>query len=141
MIAVDTNVLVYAHVEEAPLHEKAKRRIEELAEGSDRWGIPVFCLGEFLRLVTHPRLFRNPYTPADACAALSRVLKSPSLLVLSPGERFPDLLLETVTESGAKGNLVFDAVVVALCREVGATDLLTEDRDFERFKTVRVQRL
>jgi toxin-antitoxin system PIN domain toxin len=137
VIAVDTNILVYAHLEEVPLHRKAKQKLLDLAKGRDRWAIPVFCLGEFLRVVTHPRLFRNPYPPPEACEALSRILASPSLVVLYPGERFIALLLETVETFDIKGNLIFDAMVVALCRESGAGVLLTEDRDFDRFTEIK----
>lgn len=37
--------------------------------------------------------------------------------------------------------LQFDAQVVALCREAGVTALLTEDRDFDRFRGFRTLRL
>ena len=55
MIAVDTNVLIHAHREESPKHRAALGRLEALAGSGEAWGIPVFCLGEFLRLVTHER--------------------------------------------------------------------------------------
>jgi predicted nucleic acid-binding protein len=106
---VDTNILVYAHRAELPKHAAAKRRLLELAEGAAAWAIPVFCVGEFLRVITHPRLFDPPHTAAEACAAVA------------------------VLDAGAVGNLVFDAQVVALCRESGVASLLTEDRDFDRF--------
>lgn len=141
MIAVDTNILVYAHREELPQHRKAQTRLVELAEGAARWGIPVFCLGEFLRVVTHPRVFSPPFSIHDACEALGRVLESPSLTVLTPGERFWPLLVQAASEAEATGNLAFDAQVVALCREAGVTALLTEDRDFDRFRGFRTLRL
>jgi toxin-antitoxin system PIN domain toxin len=134
LIAVDTNVLVYAHREEVPQHRKARRRLIELAEGHARWAIPVFCLGEFLRVISHPRLFDPPFSVAEAVDALARVLGSPSLVVLVPGDDFAALLLEAVTEADAIGNLVFDAQIVALCREAGVASLLTHDRDFDRFR-------
>lgn len=133
MIAVDTNVLVYAHREELPQHRPARRRLVELAESPARWAIPVFCLGEFLRVVTHPRLFHPPFEIGEACEALDRVLGSPSLVVLTPGDRFWPLLSRAANEARATGNLVFDAQIVALCREGGVSALLTEDRDFDRF--------
>jgi len=133
VIAVDTNVLVYAHREEMPQHRRARARLIELAEGPARWAIPVFCLGEFLRVVTHPRLFDPPFEVTEACAALERVLTSPSLAVLTPGDRFWPLLSRATSDSHAVGNLVFDAQIVALCREAGVSALLTEDRDFHRF--------
>jgi len=141
VIAVDTNVLVYAHREELPQHERAKRRLTLLAEGAARWSIPVFCLGEFLRVITHPRVFDPPFSPAEACDALGRIVESPSLVVLMPGDRFGTLLDQAVREADAVGNLVFDAQIAALCREAGVSALLTEDRDFERFQGFRTERL
>lgn len=141
MVAVDTNILVYAHREELPQHAAARARLTELAEGHTPWAIPVFCLGEFIRVVTHPRLFDPPHTIAEACDALDRVLASPTVRVLNPGERFWALLAEAVRDGAAAGNLVFDAQVAALCRESGASALLTEDRDFDRFRGLRTERL
>ena len=141
MIAVDTNVLVYAHREELPQHARARARLIELAEDQGRWAIPVFCLGEFLRVVTHPRLLDPPFEIDEACEAVGRLLASPSLVILAPSDRFWPLLAQAVKDAGAIGNLVFDAQIVALCREAGVSQLLTEDRDFDRFSGFRTLRL
>ncbi|MYF07028.1 MAG: type II toxin-antitoxin system VapC family toxin [Rhodospirillaceae bacterium] len=76
MIAVDTNVLIHAHRKESPKHRAALERLEALAGSGEAWGIPVFCLGEFLRLVTHRRLFDPPHSAAEACEALARLLSA-----------------------------------------------------------------
>lgn len=141
MIAVDTNVLVYAHREELPQHRRARARLIELAEGPARWAIPVFCLGEFLRVMTHPRLLDPPFEMGEACEALGRVLSSPSLVVLTPGDRFWPLLSRAADDGHTIGNLAFDAQIVALCREAGVRALLTEDRDFDRFAGFSTLRL
>lgn len=141
MIAVDTNVLVHAHRENSPKHRVAHSRVVALAEAPSHWGIPVFCIGEFIRIITHPRVFDTPYTAGEACDALASLLASPSVIVLSPGPEYPVLLSEAIRESNAIGNLVFDAQIVALCREWGISRLLTEDRDFDRFKNLRIERL
>ncbi len=138
MIAVDTNVLVHAHRKESPKHEAARRRVVELA--GRNLGIPVFCIGEFLRVVTHPRI-ANSHTADEACEAMERLLASPNVEVLLPGRRFPELLADAVREADAIGNLVFDAQIVALCREAGVRALLTEDRDFTRFPGFATERL
>ena len=106
-----------------------------------RWGIPVFCIGEFVRVITPPRLFDPPYSADEACEALSRLLASPSVTVLCPGSDYPALLMEAVREANAIGNLVFDAQIVALCRESGISRLVTEDRDFDRFKGLDAERI
>jgi uncharacterized protein len=141
VIAVDTNILVHAHREESQLHGRALARLTELAEGQALWGIPVFCLGEFLRIVTHARVFDPPSTVVEACEFLETLAESPSLRLLSPGARFLALLADAAREANAAGNLAFDAVIAAVCRESGAHELLTQDRDFARFTGVTAARL
>ena len=72
---------------------------------------------------------------------MARVLASPSAVVLWPGPEYPVLFSEAIRETNAIGNLVFDAQIVALCREWGISRLLTEDREFQRFKNLKVERL
>lgn len=137
MIAVDTNVLIYAHREELPQHQQALAWLLALAEGSGPWGLPVFCIGEFVRVITHPRVFDPPSSLDQAAAALESLLASPSLQVLVPGADYPRHFLDCVREADARGNLAFDAQIVAVCRENGCDRLLTLDRDFARFKKFR----
>lgn len=141
MIAVDTNILVYAHREELPLHARARRRLTELAEGDVPWALPVFCMGEFLRVVTHARLFNPPTALERAVEALESLCASPAATLLLPGERYWPLLAAMAPAAGARGNLIYDAQIAALCREHGVDVILSDDRDFARFKGVRVQTL
>ncbi len=141
MIAVDTNVLVYAHGEQFAKHAAAKQRLTALAEGRQKWGIPAICVREFLRIVTHPRVLSSPFSMPEAITALTAVLASPSVEMLLPGEQHWLYLAEAAEESDARGNLVFDAAIVAICRENGATELITEDRDFARFARFKTSRL
>ena len=137
MIAVDTNILVYAHREGLDLHGAALERLSTIAEGLEPWGLPVFCTGEFVRVVTHPKIFTPPSTLDQALSALNAVLRSPSLRLLSPGERYLDLFEDCVREADARGNLAFDAQIAAVCLEHGAKHLLTVDRDFSRFSGIQ----
>jgi hypothetical protein len=116
-----------------PQHRQALTWVTRLAESPTPWALPVFCLGEFVRVVTHPRVFAPPSTLNEALAALDSILSSPSVRLLLPGERYPAFLEGCLREGDARGNLVFDAQIAALCREHGVERLLTEDRDFARF--------
>ena len=133
MIAVDTNILVYAHREDSPFHNTALRRVAELAEGSAMWAIPWPCIHEFLAIVTHPRIYAPP-TPLDR--ALDQVdawLESPTLAVLAEsGGHWLSLRGRVV------GPQVHDARVAALCRQHGVRELWSADRDFSRFAGLRV---
>lgn len=135
MIAVDTNVLVHAHRGEMPLHTVALERLRSLAEGGTPWALPAFCIGEFVRVVTHPRVFTPPTELATALTFLERLLDSPSVRLLLPGPTFPTIFAEACRAGSVAGNLAFDAQLVAVCREHGVTEILTEDRDFARFET------
>ena len=139
MIAVDTNILIYAHRAEFPEHAAARKLLAGLAGGSDLWALPVFCLGEFLRVVTHPAILKPPSDLPVAKRSLEALLDSPSVRVLSPGDRFPQLLLQT--DAKATGNLVFDAQIAAVCRENGVETIWSNDRDLLRFPGLKPRSL
>ena len=141
MIAVDTNVLIYAHRKDSEFHKSAGEVLTLLAEGSSPWAVPVFCLGEYLRVITHPRVFNNPHTPREAAKGLSHLLASPSVQVLNPGAEFPTLLQKTIDTHRLRGNLVFDAQIVAVCVEHGVGKIVSEDKDFLRFSELTVETL
>ena len=138
MIAVDTNILVYAHRGETELHAAATAEIVALAEGIAPWGLPIFCITEFMRVVTHRRVFNPPSTVSQAIDFLEDILASPVCRVVRPGPQFLGILAETVRRADARGNLMFDAQIAALCREHGIAAILTNDRDFERFEHVQI---
>lgn len=140
MIAVDTNILVYAHREEAPQHTSALAALTELADGQAAWALPVFVVAEFLRVVTHPNM-TPPTAASEAIAKLDLLLDSPSLRLLFPGNRYWEILKRAALDAAVRGNLFVDAQIVAVCLEHGATTILTEDRDFRRFEGITVRRL
>jgi uncharacterized protein len=82
VIAVDTNILVYAHREDSPFHDLAFQ-CAELAEGLANWAIPWPCLHEFLAIATHPRIYAPPTPIAQALDQVEAWLASPPLVLLS----------------------------------------------------------
>ncbi|MEY4582841.1 MAG: hypothetical protein RL701_7544 [Pseudomonadota bacterium] len=132
MIAVDTNILVYAHREEFPEHAAAKARVEALCEAAAPWGVPVFCLGEFVRVVTHRKILTPPSSLEEAAGFVDALALSDSFRLLVPDEAYWAELRAAITHARAAGNLVFDAQIAAICVRQGA-QLLTHDRDFARF--------
>lgn len=139
MRAVDTNILVYAEVRTTAHHERASELLRELAEGPAPWAIPWPCVYEFIRVVTHPRVFHPPVPIDRALADLDRILDAPTVQLLRETPRHRALLRETLVASGVSGNLVHDAHIAALCLEHGVSELLTADRDFARFAKLRVR--
>jgi toxin-antitoxin system PIN domain toxin len=138
MIAVDTNILVYAHREDSPWHEPACRSVTALAEGREPWAIPWPCLHEFLAVVTHPRIFDPPTPLHVAIGQVGAWLESPTLVVLSEGEGYWDDLRAVLEAGKVAGPLVHDARIAAICRHHAVRELWSADRDFSRFPAVRV---
>src|SRR5262245_18975397 len=139
MIAIDTNILVYAHREDAEWHERANAALAQLAESPGEWAIPWPCLHEFLGIVTHPRIFRTP-TPIDlAIGQVDAWLESPSLVVLSESDEYADSLREVVLSARVAGSRVHDARVAALCVSHGIREIWTADRDFSMFPSVKAR--
>jgi len=137
VIAVDTNVLVYALQPGVPQHVEALRRVEALATGRSPWAVPYPCVAQFLRVVTH-RAFRPVIPVAAVWYNLDALLASPSVQLLTPTRRHLPLLREVIDESGAVGDMVYDAQIVTLCLEYGVREILTADKDFRRFTGLKV---
>lgn len=139
MIAVDTNILVYAHREDSEWHERAAVAVGGLAEGAGTWALAWPCLHEFLAIVTHPRIFKTPTPPGDALGQVEAWLESPSLVVLSETDLHFDALRDLIGASRAVGPRVHDARIAALCLDHGVRELWTADRDFTMFPALRVR--
>jgi uncharacterized protein len=139
VIAVDTNLLVYAHREDSPWHDVARARVAALAEGRAAWAIPWPCLHEFLAIVTHPRIYAPPSPLAAALDQIEAWLESPSLVLLSETEGYWPALRAALESGRLAGAQVHDARVAALCRRHGIRELWTADRDFSRFPDLTVR--
>src|SRR5204863_837906 len=119
VIAVDTNLLVYAHRADSPHHAPALACLTELAEARAAWAIPWPCLHEFLAIVTHPRIYDPPTPPARALDQVDAWLDAPTLVLLAEAEQHWAELRRLVTAGRVTGARVHDARIAALCRQHG----------------------
>jgi toxin-antitoxin system PIN domain toxin len=138
LIAIDTNILVYAHREDSQWYRAADERLTELAESGDVWAIPWPCIHEFLAIVTHPRIFNPPTPLPDAITQVDCWLECPSLIMLGENANYWREIRTVLEQSLVTGPTIHDARVAALCRQHGVTELWTADRDFGRFKGLSV---
>lgn len=139
MIALDTNVLVYARRAEVPQHETARSILTDLAQGTAPWALFWPCIYEFVRVVTHPRVFAPPSDLDAVLEDLDNLFASPSLHLIGEGPRHADHFRRMLDAGQARGNLAHDAHIAALVVEHGVRELLTADRDFGRFPGLRTR--
>ena len=140
MIAVDTNLLVYAHRRESSHHEQAKALLRGLAESVRPWAIPWPCVYEYFSVVTNPRIWKDAASlPAQAWQQLDAWTRSPSNSLLAETEDFLPVLEDIVQRPRIRGGIVHDARIAALCIAHGVEELLSADRDFALFPELEVR--
>lgn len=137
MIAVDTNVLVYAHRRDADFHHSARRTLIELCEGKTAWGLPTACIAEFMAVVTNRRIFESASSVEQAVAQVEAWLAAPSAHLLTCGAQHWKILSELSLQAKLQGGQFHDARIAAICIENGVQLLYTADRDFGRFKALK----
>ncbi len=133
---VDANILLYAVDEESPVHDRARRWLEDALNGTRRVGIPWQTVTAFLRIGTNPRALAEPLSSTTAWELVESWLDVPSVWVPQPSVGHREILGRLVRELDLRANLVPDAVLAALCIEHGLT-MVSADSDFARFTEIR----
>jgi toxin-antitoxin system PIN domain toxin len=139
VIALDTNVLVYAHRRDSDWHDQASEVVRSLAESPEPWAIPWPCLHEFLAIATHPRIYEPPTGLEGALDQVDAWLESPSLVALAESPGYFATLRSLLAAGKATGPRVHDARVAAICIVHGVRELWTADRDFGRFPELKTR--
>ncbi len=137
MLAPDVNVLVYAFREELPEHDACRVWLEGVVRADAAFAVFDVVLSGFVRVVTHPRVFKTP-TPLDAALDFTDVVRTrPNAVVVQPGPRHWSVFERLCRESRARGNLIADAYLAALAIESGC-EWVTTDRDYARFDGLKL---
>jgi hypothetical protein len=132
VILPDVNVLVYAHREDAHDHARYRQWLEGVLDSDRAYGMSDHVLGGFLRVVTHPKVFRQPSRLEDALRFAGQIRDRANRVGIAPGPRHWTIFERLCREAGARGNLIPDAWLAALAVESGC-EWITTDRDYSRF--------
>jgi toxin-antitoxin system PIN domain toxin len=130
LIAVDTNLLVYAHRSAVQQHAAARASIERAARDPRGWGVPAPCLAEFWMVVTHPAASGRPSTPAEALAFIEALRESGRMQVMEVREGMASRLIGLAERLHLRGPRIFDLQIGLCALEAGATELWSHDRGF-----------
>ena len=134
MLVVDTNVLVYAADADSPYHHTCRDWLDRQRARPDAWYTTWSILYEFLRVTTHQRVMRRPWTAGAAWAFVAALLASRGLALLVATERHAQVAAQVLAElPNLAGNLLHDAHTAVLMREHGIRRIVTRDTDFHRF--------
>ncbi|HWH28951.1 MAG TPA: type II toxin-antitoxin system VapC family toxin [Mycobacteriales bacterium] len=140
MLLLDVNVVLAAARDDHPSFPLVRPWFDDLIAGDEAFTVPTTVWHSFLRLVTNRRIFPVPTARRDALEFLSATCAQPHHLLISPGPRHLTVLERVCAEGDATGDLIPDAVIGALAVEHDCV-VITLDRDFARFPSVRQRRL
>lgn len=136
MILPDVNLLIYAYDKTSTHHAPAKHWWEDQVNGSQMIGLAWVAVLGFIRLLTNPRIYQNPYSPEEILDIVASWLEQPHVKIIHPGDHHFALLADLIIKAGTAGNLTTDAHLAALAIERGLI-LQTTDADFARFPRLK----
>lgn len=139
MFVVDTNILVYAAEENYPGHQRCRQLLLDWRQQVGAWYSTWGIFYEFLRVVTHPRVFRRPWNVGEAWAFLDSLLIAPGFDLLVETDRHQEIAREIFRgKTHLAGNVMHDAHTAILMKEHGVRRVYTCDTDFHRFPFIEV---
>ena len=136
MTIIDANLLLYAYNADAPQQKASARWLQGLLKSGEIIGLPWITIWAFIRISTNSRIWANPRSAGETFAIVGEWLRQPGVVPLHPGPLHAEILEKLVSDHGATGPLVTDAVLAALAMEHGAL-LAATDQDFGRFPELR----
>lgn len=138
MIAVDTNLLVYAHRSGLREHRAAQRAIETAVNDRRGWGVAVQSVGEFWSIVTHPSAQGGPASPARAMSFVTSLVDSGGMRIWAPGAGFGVRLMQLATDLRVSGVRIFDLQIGLTAFDNGAAEIWSHDAAFVRIPGLKV---
>ena len=92
----------------------------------------------YLRISTHPSIFRRPLASDAAWANVRALIRLPRVRLITEEEDFADHYELVTCGSVIRGNLVPDAHLAALLHQHGVTRIYSNDTDFRKFPFLEV---
>jgi uncharacterized protein len=139
MIALDTNLLVYAHREGSPEHAGATKAVLAALEDPRGWGICFPSVAEFWSIVTHPRIPGGPSSATVVNQFFHYLLTEGHGTIWSPGAGFGQRLMRWAASLKIHGKRIFDLQIAVIAYEHGAQEIWTHDRGFVSIPSVKVR--
>jgi toxin-antitoxin system PIN domain toxin len=133
---VDVNILVAAHREDAASHEVIRSWLESQLASASGVAVSDLVLSGFLRVVTHPKIFKTPTPLKQALEFVADLRSRASVTIVQPGTGHWDIFVGLCKTADARGNFIPDAYHAALAIEYGI-EWVTLDKGFARYPGLR----
>jgi toxin-antitoxin system PIN domain toxin len=138
LIVPDLNLLLYAHFDGFPQHERARAWWEGCMNGREPVGLAPPVVFGFVRLATSRKVFRPPMEVSAALGVVEGWVARSHVQLLVAGPRHVELAFSLLRALGTAANLTTDAQIAAFALEHQAL-LCSNDSDFSRFSGLKYQ--
>jgi hypothetical protein len=132
----DSNILVYAFRADCPEHQRARAWLEQALDGPGPLALCSAAVVGFVRVVTHPRVFRPPSETSAALSFVEALWSSSVTHAVEPGPSHREIFAELCSLTRASGNDIPDVHLAAVAVESGS-ELISHDQAFGRFRGLR----
>ena len=139
MILMDVNVFVHAFRRDMPDHARYRSWLQGVVGSPQAFGVCDLVLSGFLRVVTHPKIFKQPSSWDEACNFVQVIRERTNCRHVDFGDRHWGIFTDLCRKSAARGNLVPDAHLVALMQQHGISTIWSRDRDLRKFDGITVK--
>ena len=139
-LAVDTNVLVYAHIAATEHHQGVRNYLTKLlARDDNTLVLTPIVLHEFVHIVTDSKRFDPPVTMSEALAITRLYLARSNVEVLSIDVKALQRALELLERYQLGRKRIADTLVAATCLQNNiATFLTCNTSDFTVFDELKL---
>lgn len=138
-LALDTNIFIYAHIEQFPEHSLVRAFLDQLLQKPDPYYLSWQVCYEYVRVVTHSKILKRPLTALAAMSDLKPYLADPRCQILLETENHITIFGELLKNlPSARGNFIHDCHYATLLREHAITEIATTDSDFRKFNFLEV---
>jgi toxin-antitoxin system PIN domain toxin len=136
--SLDANILLYASDQSNPAGLKAREILRGFVESGEVFFLAWPTVMAYVRIATHPRIFANPLSHAEAVANIDMLISCPHVRMLGEDDGFWDAYKRASTDVATHGNLVPDTHLATILRQHGVDTIYTRDKDFLKYTWLRV---
>jgi uncharacterized protein len=139
MIALDTNLLIYTHREDAPHHVRAREAVLNAIRDPQGWGICLPTISEFWSILTKPTHPGGASSSAAVTQFFHYLITEGHGQIWTPGPGFGERLMRWAASLKVRGKKIFDLQIAVIAYEHGAREIWTHDRNFVSVPAVKVR--
>ncbi len=136
MPAIDISLLIYASRDDVQEHARYRPWFDALLASGETIHLPDVVAAGFVRIATNAKIYKVPYTAAEALAVIDDLRSRRNCRWLTPGDAHWTIFSGLCRMARASGPRISDTWLAAMAIERNI-ELFSADSDFAHFPGLR----